>query len=78
MVFVSFYAYWHWIVAGFLSPNQWMILDCYMMSRRGTNRGGAANMSIVTPGSGGINGGRFTTGLPLSQLGETSPQCGRC
>ena len=32
MVFVSFYAYWHWIVAGFFSPNQWMILDCYMMS----------------------------------------------
>ena len=28
MVFVSFYAYWHWIIAGFLSPNQWMILDC--------------------------------------------------
>ena len=21
MVFVSFYEYWHWIVAGFLSPN---------------------------------------------------------
>ena len=32
MVFVSFYAYWHWIVAGFLSPNQWMILDWYTMS----------------------------------------------
>ena len=33
MVFVSFYAYWHWIVAGFLSPNQRMILVCYMMFR---------------------------------------------
>ena len=32
MMLVSFYAYWHWIVAGFLSPTQWMILDCYMMS----------------------------------------------
>ena len=32
MVFVSIYAYWHCIVAGFLSPNQRMILDCYMMS----------------------------------------------
>ena len=27
MVFVSFNACWHWIVAGFLSPNQ----DCYMV-----------------------------------------------
>ena len=24
-----------------------------------------------------ISGGRFATGSPLSQLGETSPQCGR-
>ena len=32
LVLVSFYEYWHWIVAGFLSPTQWMILDCYMMS----------------------------------------------
>ena len=33
MVFVSFYAYWHWIVVDFLSPNQWIILVCYMMSQ---------------------------------------------
>ena len=32
LVLVSFYEYRHWIVAGFLSPTQWMILDCYMMS----------------------------------------------
>ena len=33
MVFVSLYAYWHRIVAGFLSLYQWMILVCYMMFR---------------------------------------------
>ena len=33
MVFASFYAYWHRIVAGFLSPYQLMILVCYMMFR---------------------------------------------
>ena len=32
LVLVSFYEYWHWIVAGFLSPTQWMILDSYMTS----------------------------------------------
>ena len=35
-------------------------------------------MSVIAPGSRGISGGRFATGSPLSQLGETSPQCGRC
>ena len=35
-------------------------------------------MSVITPGSGGISGGKFATGSPLSQLGETSPQYGRC
>ena len=33
MVFVSFYVYWHRIVAGFFSPYQRMILVCYMMSQ---------------------------------------------